>query len=527
MWKILSPEIQEIQEKYLTGILSSKVLAASDLSEEQIHELLDHDMTIHTSQAVCVQKACARILEAKKKKEKVFVGGDYDCDGICSTAIMKATLDALKIPNGYYIPDRFQEGYGLKPDIVAMAHQKGYSLVITVDNGVKAHDALKKAAELGMDTIVTDHHQIEEEVESEIVVHPDYLEDQFAYLSGAGVALQISRTLIGNNDLLSVLAGVAAVGDVMPLWRETRRLVNFAVSSLQKGQPHVLADMLYPGALVNETAIAFNIVPKLNCASRLNEMISVNKLVPFLLAGGDTTRAGMQLNHVNDMRKQLSARETALALKQVGEEPFEIIYDPSLHIGICGIIAGKIADQFHKPVLVLTDYQGTVKGSGRSVEGFDLFSFLSDIPYKTEFGGHPMACGITIDASHYKDFEREVRTRMKASGWVYHEAVQTALAIDPDDVNFDAIMDLERLSPFPKEIQAPVFALEDMEILARKETSGTIRYRIANASGGFDATIFRSRGIAAPDHPRRLYGRLTINRWRGRVTPQMTIDAAE
>ena len=181
-YQILDINEQEIASKYHLSPLVAKVITKANLNDSQIQELLTHCDTLTKSNAKCVKEACKRILQAKDNHEKVFIGGDYDTDGICSTAIMKDVLDKLHIENGYYIPDRFKEGYGLSSHTVELAHAKGYSLIITVDNGVKAFDAIQKAKELGIDIIVTDHHQIDEEVPADIVVHPLYMEERFKYL---------------------------------------------------------------------------------------------------------------------------------------------------------------------------------------------------------------------------------------------------------------------------------------------------------------------------------------------------------
>ncbi|MBR2825009.1 MAG: DHH family phosphoesterase, partial [Solobacterium sp.] len=175
MWKVIEQDSTSFEETYEVGPLVGKLLAASDLSSTQIKELLSSDQPLLTSKANCVKECCKRILEARSNREKVFIGGDYDADGICSTAILKDTLDRLNIENGYYIPDRFKEGYGLSVNTVCLAYEKGYTLFITVDNGVKAFEAIHKAKELGVDLIITDHHRIEEKVDVPIVVHPDYM----------------------------------------------------------------------------------------------------------------------------------------------------------------------------------------------------------------------------------------------------------------------------------------------------------------------------------------------------------------
>ena len=236
-YQFVEKDASELCRKYDLPVLSGRLLAASGLPDEKIRELLFDDGRLHTSRAECVQRMCRRLRQAKERGEKVFIGGDYDADGICSTAIMKDVLDRLGIASGYYIPDRFREGYGLNEKTVEMVAERGYSLIVTVDNGVRAHAAIARAHARGLEILVTDHHQIEEEVKADLVVHPDYMEPEFATLSGAGVALQVSRNLLGDVPFHTALAAVAAIGDVMPLWQETRRIVRQGLEALRQGKP--------------------------------------------------------------------------------------------------------------------------------------------------------------------------------------------------------------------------------------------------------------------------------------------------
>ncbi|MDD6675620.1 MAG: DHH family phosphoesterase, partial [Lactimicrobium massiliense] len=294
---------------YGLGPLAAKLCAHSQLDDAQMKDLLGDD-ALTTSKAECVKAACDRLLKAKDQNEKVFVGGDYDADGICATTIMKKTLDLLGITNGYYIPDRLKEGYGLSAHTVQLAKQKGYSLIITVDNGVKAHEAIQAAHDLGMEIIITDHHTIDEEVGADILVHPTLMEEQYKTLSGAGVALEISRNLIGNDEMLNSIACVAAIGDVMPLWHETRRIVKRGIHNLSQGIPASVCALFNGRGRVDETAIAFQIVPKLNAVGRMNDDSNVNTVVPFLLSENRAVIAdyARQLNDVNRARQNISAR---------------------------------------------------------------------------------------------------------------------------------------------------------------------------------------------------------------------------
>ncbi len=529
-WEFLEIDERAVQQKYGTGKLTSELLTASSLSDEQIHEILSQDMRVTTSHADCVIKACERLRQAKIKHEKVFVGGDYDADGICSTAIMKKTLDELQIQNGYYIPDRFKEGYGLAVKTVEAAHDKGYDIIMTVDNGVKAHDALRRAKELGMYVIVTDHHEINEEIEADIVVHPDYMESEYAYLSGAGVALQIARNLLGDSsqydDLIAICA-VALIGDVMPLWRQTRVIVKKGISILKQYYPHSLATLFRPGTAIDETAIAFQIVPKLNSVGRMNDISNVNTLVPYLLSRNeqDMARYRNQLNLVNEKRKELSTSQTAIAQSMMDtSKDFQVLYDPSFHEGICGLIAGRIANQYHKPTLVMARNNGQIKGSGRSVPGFDMFSFFSSFEEKTAFGGHEQAVGIAIQETDFETFRQHIYDAFSRQDFVLEEPVRKAIRITPDEITFDDIIDLQQLSPYPKDMFEPLFVLENPTILETKKTPKTRKYVLQLPNGTLDAVLYQSNGITPPEMPTIFVGKLSINRFRGTIRLQMILE---
>lgn len=525
-WQIVTVNGRPYEKKYNVQSLTGKLFAASQMSEEQIEELLDGNAVLSTSQAVCVMQACARIRQAQKNDEKVFIAGDYDADGVCSTAIMKATLDAMDIVNGFYIPDRIKEGYGLKADTVEKAAKKGYTLIITVDNGVKAQEALVKAKELHVDTIVTDHHVMEEEVQADLLVHPTLMEKEYAYLSGAGVALEISRNLIGNREELNALAGVAAITDVMPMWRETRKLVLKALDLLKQGKPHSLAALLQRNSSVDDSSIGFYIGPKLNSVGRMSDVANVNTVPSFLLSNNDAQIASyaVQLERVNELRKERAAAETETAEKQVKDDDFLLIYHEDFHEGICGQIAGNLAEKYKRPVLVMARSGDIIKGSGRSVPGFDLYDFFADFEEKRAFGGHPQAVGISIAAEDFDDFAQHIRTKMKETGFVYQETAKTAIEVETDDISLDTLMDLQRLAPYPSDVMKPYFAVENPEILEIRETAKMVKYRIANANGGFDAVLYKRKNIPALSRPLRLIGTLNINRWNDRITCQMIIE---
>ncbi|MEE3486892.1 MAG: DHH family phosphoesterase [Bulleidia sp.] len=526
-FQIIDVDETAFAKKYHLSPLTAKLLAASDISEEKIRDILSNDMEMHTSQAPCVQKCAKRILAAKENKEKVFVGGDYDADGICATAIMKATLDALGIINGYYIPDRFKEGYGLQPKTVEAAVKKGYTLILTVDNGVKAHEAIEKAKELHTDIIITDHHQIDEPAGTDTVVHPDYMEEEYRYLSGAGIALEISRTLIGDHPELTALACVAAIGDVMPLYAETRIIVKNGIQALRHNAVPALTPLFRRGASIDETAIGFQIVPKLNSVGRLNDTANVNTLVPYLLLRDPLSiqRYAAQLEAVNERRKSLSRTMSAKCEKMLGNESFEILYDENFEEGICGLAAGRIANTYHKPTLVLTKGEnGRIKGSGRSVPGFDLFHFFSqDFDMFTAFGGHEQAVGLSMKEEDYEGFVAKVREKMQAADFTYEEPKETVIRVSGSLLTFQNVTDLSILSPYPRDLVSPLFAIENPQVLNVFRSPKVTKYHIAVNGSEMDALMFPYQNLTQTDHPSRMIGSLSINRFRNNVSVQMML----
>ncbi len=529
MHEIIDIDETSIVEKWNVGKLSAKLIAASSLDDAEIYDLLRGNDHLSTSHADCVLQACARLKLAKENSEKVFVGGDYDADGICSTAIMKKTLDLFGIENGYYIPNRFKEGYGLSFRTVELAYQKGYSIIMTVDNGVKAHDALKRAKELGMYVIVTDHHQIEEEIEADIVVHPDYMESEYAYLSGAGVALEISRNLIGTGsqyDALIALCAVALIGDVMPAWKETRKIIKKGLSIIKQNRVKSLSALLYPGATIDETAISFSIVPKLNAIGRMDDSSNVNTLVPYLLSNDDRMISfyATQLNAVNEKRKKLSDEENHIAETMLNEDQIQILSHDSFHEGICGLVAGRLSNTYHKPCVVMARKEGLMKGSGRSVPGFNMFEFFSSFQELYSYGGHEQAVGISVKEEDYDCFVEHVKEKINQLHLEIPQIKKKAIRIQTKDITFDSVADLSRLSPYPRNMVEPLFVIQDMHILSCKETPKSIRYELQTDSMELNAIVYKRKALKIPEKPYGFVGKLQINRYKGKISLQLVVE---
>ncbi len=520
-YRIIEADGSEIMERYSVGRLAAKLLEASGFEEEQLQDLFNTTDQLTQSRCEAVDACCARIMRAKQNQEKVFVAGDYDADGICSTAIMKDTLDRLGIPNGYYIPDRFREGYGLSADTVKAAHAKGYHLIITVDNGVKCMEAIDTAHALGMEIIVTDHHEIEEPVPCDLLVHPSVMEEKYRYLSGAGVVLQLSLNLLGEIPPHVALAAIALIGDVMPLWKETRRIVRRGCLLISRGALPSIEPLLRKGAEINETALGFQVVPKLNSVGRMNDRSNVNNLVPYLISTDPAHIAAIasQLNRVNDKRRRVSDDTVRKAERLPHDMPFPILFEESFQEGIVGLAAGKLSRQWQKPVLVFAKSESVYKGSGRSIPGLNLFEFLREFEEPCAFGGHAMAVGVSVPEEKFEDFILHVNEKMDQVPFDSRESREPAVLIQETDLTADMVMELESLRPFPKEMITKT-AILNPQLLSVQSYDRVTRYHFR----GFDGVLF-SGSAPAEDAISCLIGSPGINRFRDRITVQIVIDA--
>ncbi|MBW9212301.1 MULTISPECIES: DHH family phosphoesterase [Terrabacteria group] len=520
MWNKQKIEYNPYPVENLVGKLLSMVTE----DETKIQEVLSAPREIVYSKADCVLKCVERLKMAKEKQEKVLIAGDYDCDGVCSTGIMKYSLDQYGIKNGYYIPDRVKEGYGLQVHTVELAKEKGYSLILTVDNGVKAFPALEKAKELGIEVIVTDHHQIEEPVPVDILVHPTFMEKEYRYFSGAGVALEISYYLIGEVKEMIALAGVAALGDVMPPFAQTRTLIQKAVQYLQEGCVPALQKLVSKGSQIDVQTLQFTIIPKLNSLGRMSHLANVNQLVKYLLTKNEEAQNKMakQIDQINQERKKASQLKAKELENKVQGKAIEVLYDPDLLEGICGQIAGRITNQIKRPCLVLTKTDGDIiKGSGRSVPGVNLFEALKDFAFFESFGGHEQACGLSVSEENFSAFQTYVANLQLES---QEDKGKDVLVLEPEDLSFKAVQALMNLEPYPSEWKEPLICIEKPDSIEFKAYSSMQKYSFKVNGEKVEAILYANKGIQANLQASHFIGTLSINSFRNQEKIQMVIE---
>lgn len=399
--KINTDSYTELMSRYHIGSLLAKVVSSYDYSESELDSFF-HGKNYPTYHHESLKQISELLSKVRSENRKVFVYGDYDCDGICATSILVHCLNKLSIANGYYIPNRFTEGYGLNIERVKQAKAKGYDVLITVDNGVSAHEALKWARENNMTVVVTDHHLISEEVECDILCHPSLFDKDYSYLCGAGVVYLLADYMGLTDNMIKVLAMMATIGDVMELKGFNIKLVREGLKIVNAHGYYNLEalgyDFSYP---VDENDISYKIVPRINAIGRMADIANPNQAVRFLLSENekDINVLAAQINDVNRTRQTLSRQQYETVRKDCDEkDSFLVVYKEGLHEGLIGLIASRICDELRRPVIVFTDSEGLLKGSGRSLPDLDIMELLEPFrPQLLKIGGHRQACGITIE----------------------------------------------------------------------------------------------------------------------------------
>ncbi len=450
-------QCQHIMNTFHVSNLAAQVLAAKQLEDCEIAALLEVDYDLQTLDLTFMNDIVSRIRSAKQNDEKVMICGDYDCDGICATTILYDTLQMMGIEVGYYIPNRFMDGYGVSEQTVQKAYDKGYTLLITVDNGVGAKTALQKAKQLGMDVILSDHHSYESSsLVYDYFLHPAILPAQYAGMCGAGMALLMSLACVGVQEKHLILAGIATIADIVPLLQLNRSLVHQTITLLNQNHLPAIQMLANDKNKWDTMKIAFQVVPKINCVGRLADIANVNQIVKFLLHSDQTLQLqyAKQLNELNEKRKHISEVMTTQALSQMGDDPFLVLYDERFHEGINGIVASKIAKQTGKPTMVLSLNKGHLKGSIRS-DSIDLTTYFERCDCLNSYGGHKEAAGISFDVAHLAQVKQYANGNME-------DNMQTSIdviSLDGEKASVEEVSSLTKLAPFGCGFSAPIFMI--------------------------------------------------------------------
>lgn len=427
-----------------------------------------------------MDRAVDTILESIDLGEKITVFGDYDCDGVTATALLVKSLNSLGAKVDFKIPNRLTEGYGITSSAVEQLAAQGTKLIITVDNGINAVTAAQTARSLGVKLVITDHHLPQSEIpEVEAVVDP-HREDcysEFKSIAGVGVAFKLACALEDQppEELLYKYADLLCIGtvaDVMPLREENRVSVSEGVKLLASGSNIGINALLSAAGFKDKeltaTSVAFVISPRINAAGRLGD---ATRAVHLLLCEEGETAAAIaeKINYENSKRQSLEQKIFVEAAEQIEKNGYDrdkiiVVCGDNWHKGVVGISASKLCDKYAKPVIVLS-YDGEFAvGSGRSLEGFNLFDAISSQAVMLEkFGGHSLAAGMTIRRDYIDSFRKLINEYAAEIQMPFPE-----LTIDcklrPDALNFDLVDAISAMEPFGYGNSVPVFAVCGVKI---------------------------------------------------------------
>ena len=422
------------------------------------------------------QKVLDRIERAILNNEKIVIYGDYDCDGIMATSILVRAFELRKVAVGYHIPDRFKDGYGLNVNRVEEMSKKGYSLIITVDNGISCHEAINKANQLGMDVIVTDHHDLPETLPNAYaIIHtqcsPNY---PFKAISGGFVACKLATELLHYRDpYIYCMAALSTVSDMMPMKNENRTLVKRALEVMKQEKFMSFELLLGENQDYNMTTLGFTLAPKINSVGRLVEMLNPNKCVTYFRhekAYSDLERDfklqfATMCTQLNQQRQKMTSTQYEIAKNNMQEIGGAIVScSHEFHEGLVGLVAGKLMNQYYRPTFVATYDNDTqiYKGSARSVEGLDIHDALTSLQdFLLVFGGHERAGGFSIHKDKWPYFLNGLEKYMNEhlTEDVLIEK-QYAIEIEDVDITLSNVKELQLLEPHGMDNEEATFYLK-------------------------------------------------------------------
>jgi single-stranded-DNA-specific exonuclease len=437
-------------------------------------------------------RAVARLREAIREGQKILIYGDYDVDGTTSVVLLTKAIELAGGASSYYVPNRLKDGYGMRPEVVEAAAAEGVRLIVSVDTGIRAAEVVRRANELAVDVIVTDHHLPETELPPALAVlnpnRPDcpYPEKN---LCGAGVAFKLAQALLATlpwpaekarrvcESFLKLVA-IATVADVVPLTGENRIMVKHGLDGLGAVRNAGLRALLdvagFPGNTVpTARQVAFQIAPRLNAAGRMDTAMAVIEL--FLT--GDPARArelAQQLDGQNAERRQVEDEIRDTCERQAVDESSAalVYYDENWHRGVLGIVASRLVERLHRPVFVLgrNPEDGLAQGSGRSIPAFHLLEAMEAMPdLFVRFGGHQYAAGVTLEAARIDEFRQRFNAYVAArlSPEDFLPRMDVDAVVELGDLADAAVQEVLALAPFGHGNPPPLVAALDVEVASQ------------------------------------------------------------
>jgi single-stranded-DNA-specific exonuclease len=569
-WRIAAHDPERIarleRAAGVPAVVAQLLLCRGISSGEQAQSFLQAKLTglRDPDELAGAREAGRRIVAAIQAGQRIVVYGDYDADGMSATAILLRCLRLLDANVGFYVPNRMEEGYGLNDDALCSLAAEGTQLVVTVDCGIGSVHEARTARRLGMELIVTDHHAVGSELPAaDLIVHPNLPDARYPFdgLSGAGVAMKVAWAVCQEScrsrlvteqlkEFLMQAVGLAAIGtvaDVVPLVDENRILVRHGLVSLRGCPPPGLAALASITGLTGKQEltsedIAFTVAPRLNAAGRLGQA----QLAVELMTTQSVERADVLAHYLNELNTTRDSLERSiyLAANRQAQEVYDPESDAALvlagqgwHAGVIGIVAGRLADKYHRPVILIgLDEHGSKPGVGsaRSISGFDLHLALTTCcEHLISYGGHAGAAGLRIDEAALDAFRAEFCALAEATIseddrvaelWIDAEAPLSALSLE-------AMQQIERLAPFGKGNSRPVLCASNVRVAEppRRIGGGGRHLSLALAQHGVKLRSVAFGGgdwqedLARATGPLEVAFRPAINVFRGRRSVELQL----
>lgn len=492
-----------------------------------------------------------RLALAIRKSEKVLVYGDYDVDGTTATSCLYTFLKEFGVDADYYIPHRFKEGYGINPDGIKYAEEIEATLIVSVDCGITAIEEAEVAKSKGIDLVICDHHTVGDGIPDAVAVLDPKRPDcnyPFDGLSGAGVGYKLIQGTIKKLGLpQSVsykfldLVAISIASDIVPIIDENRVLMKAGLRMIQRS-PRVgiksLLDLINVSQdEVNTSKIVFSIGPRINAAGRMGDASTAVKLMISETIAEAKSHAH-ELESVNLKRRDTDSKTMKEAMAQIDED-FDmeevstiVLYQKDWHLGVIGIVASRLVDLYHRPAIMLSNVDGKVKGSARSVKGFNIYNAIKKCEDLLEqFGGHEFAAGLTLKEGNLSEFRRRMNelayTDLSENSFEPELTVDAKLDLEEVDMKFWKL--LSQFEPFGPGNLRPVFISEGVKVVGEPTIvgNGHLKMRVRqNGSGVFDTIGFNMHEFLPAvrnGQPFKVAYVLEENNWNGRRTLQLRL----
>lgn len=517
VWKLKKIDeniVKEYMNEFNISYITAKLLLSKDISKERVQGFLSPsiDKLYDPFLLQDMDKLVDRIIYAKEKKEKVAIYGDYDVDGITSITILYSFLKDLGINITYYLPDRQEEGYGLNKEALFKLKEDGVNLVITVDCGISAIEEAKYANEIGLSLCITDHHECSNVLpEAVAVVNPKRTDSKypFSFLAGVGVAFKVVTALaiklnMDSDSYLKFLdiVAVGTIADIVPLVDENRVITSNGLKMLKNTKNEGLKALMKASkiSVVDSESVSFGLAPRINASGRMADakvsvkmLLSKNSLEAYNYA--------LTLNEQNTLRQEVEKKILDEAIREIEKQGLDkkrsiVIEGNNWHQGVIGIVASKLTEKYMKPVILLSVDGKKAKGSGRIPQGISLYEALcrcSDLI--TEFGGHELAAGLTIETKNIDSFKEkfeQVIAEMKPDDFV--KEIDIDMELVKKLINFDTVKEIENLAPFGQKNKRPVFMYKNLKVvsISTLKDNKHLKLKLQDEDFVIDALFFKA-----------------------------------